>query len=71
MEDAMPTPQSPRRDQELDSPETPSPVTEPAEADQDVDIAGTEADEPAVGAAVETPGRPAGPDEVHPRDPRR
>jgi hypothetical protein len=58
-------------EQDLDVRDTPPAASDSAEADQDIDIAGTEADEPAVGAAVETPRRPAGPDDIEPPDPRR
>lgn len=67
----MPNPPSTPPEQELDAPAKTSTAVEPAEADQEIDTAGTEADEPAVGAALETPRRPAGPDEVTPRDSRR
>ena len=49
----------------------PPATPEPAEADQAIDIAGTEADEPAVGAAVEDRRRRSEPDEVNDDDPRR
>jgi hypothetical protein len=71
MSTSPPTPPSTPPEQDLDAPDPPSPASETAEADQDVDIVGTEADEPGVGAALETPRRPAGPDDVDPPAPRR
>jgi hypothetical protein len=67
----MPKPPKMPREVDLETLDTPSSASESAEADQDIDLAGTEADEPGVGAAVETPRRPAGPDDVEPPRPRR
>jgi hypothetical protein len=66
----MPSP--PPTKPEPDDPAPPPATREPAEADQAIDIAGTEADEPAVGAAVEDRRRrPPEPDDVGRDDPRR
>jgi len=58
----MPDPQTPP-EQERDTPARPAATEQPAEADQEIDIAGTEADEPAVGAAIEDRPRTPGPDD--------
>lgn len=67
----MPTSPSTPPEPDRDAPDTPPAVSEPADTDQNIDLVGTEADEPAVGAAVEVPRRPAGPDDVDPPAPRR
>jgi hypothetical protein len=58
-------------EQEIDAPARPVATEQSAEADQEIDIAGTEADEPAVGAAIEDGRRKPGPDDVNSRGTRR
>jgi hypothetical protein len=60
----MPNPKQTPPEQETDAPARPVATEQPAEADQEIDIAGTEADEPAVGAAIEDRRRKPGPDDV-------
>jgi hypothetical protein len=63
-------PQTPP-EQEIDAPARPAATEQPAEAEQEIDIAGTEADERSVGAAVEDRRGKPGPDDVNSGGARR
>ena len=67
----MANPKQTPPEQEIDAPARPVATDQPAEADQEIDIAGTEADEPSVGAAIEDHRRKPGPDDVNSGGTRR